>query len=79
MSLFVIAEIYCVCLFFSPFPLAEWSASSGDEAAFILVLLGVVLQQAVLVPVQVVHQVAITTVLCHQIQRAWLVEKESRN
>lgn len=59
-----------MCLFFSPFPLAERSASSRDEAAVILVLLSVVLQEGVLVPVQVVHQVAIATVLCHQVQRA---------
>lgn len=54
----------------SPFSLAERSASSGDEAVIILVLLSVALQEGVLVPVQVVHQVTIATVLCHQVQRA---------
>lgn len=58
------------CLFSSPFPLAERSASSRDEAAVILVLLSVVLQEGVLVPVQVVHQVAVAAVLSHQIQGA---------
>lgn len=57
----------------SPFPLAERGTSSGDEAAVILVLFGVVLQQGVLVPVQVVHQVAIATVLRHQVQGACVV------
>lgn len=55
-------------LLFSPFSLAERSASSRDEAAIVLVLLSVVLQEGVLVPVQVVHQVTIATVLCHQEQ-----------
>lgn len=59
-----------MCLLFAPFPLAERSTSCRDEAAVILVLLSVVLQQGVLVPVQVVHQVAIATILRHQIQRA---------
>ena len=64
------------CLWFSPFPLAERSASSRDQAAVVLVLFGVVLQESVLVPVQVVHQIAIATVLGHQIQRACLVKEE---
>lgn len=46
-----ISEIYI----FSPFPLAERGAPTRDEAAVVLVLLGVVLQEGVLVPVQVVH------------------------
>lgn len=57
-------------LFRSPFPLAERGASSGDETTVVLVFLSIVLQERVLVPVQVVHQVAIATVLSHQVQRA---------
>lgn len=65
-------------LLFSPFSLAERSASSRDEAAIVLVLLSVVLQEGVLVPVQVVHQVTIATVLCHQEQWPLLVEENLR-
>ncbi len=68
---FLCAPLYeDFCLLFSPFPLAERRASSRDEAAVVLVLLSIVLQEGVLVPVQVVHQVAIATVLGHQVQRA---------
>lgn len=58
------------CLLISPFPLAEWGASSRDETAVVLVLLSVVLQEGVLVPVQIIHQVTVATVLSHQIERA---------
>lgn len=59
-----------LCKLRSPFPLAERGASSGDETTVVLVFLSIVLQERVLVPVQVVHQVAIATVLSHQVQRA---------
>lgn len=56
----------------SPFPLAKRSASSWDKTALILALVQVVLQKGVLVPVQVVHQVTIATILGDEIQRSWL-------
>ena len=52
-----------------PLPLAGGSAPLGHAAAGVHgVLFGVVLEEAVLVPVQVVDQVAVATVLSHQVQ-----------
>lgn len=53
----------------SPFRLAQWGTCSGDEAVPILALLRIVLQQGVLVSMEVVHQIAIAAVFCHQVQR----------
>lgn len=56
----------------SPFSLTDRRASPRNKAAVVLVLLGVVLQEGVLVPVQVIHQITVAAVLGHQIERACL-------
>lgn len=64
---------------FIPFP--RWHICVDKDVAvtaiFKMNLVSIVLQEALLVPVQVIHQVSVSTELRHQVQRTFTHDKKN--
>lgn len=78
---YLLYTVLFICLYFSVLPFPWRHIRINADVAVIAItkmnLVSIVLQEALLVPVQVVHQVSISTELRHQVQRTYKCVQKS--